>query len=914
MIRPTRIVLIRAGKYEYAEVDLTGSVHLVGPNNVGKTTLVNALQFLYVDQMTHMHFGSHSTTETRKYYFPGLDSYVLFECRTSTGFKMMGMRGRGAVHAYEIERFVYDGRYETSDFLAPSNDSQGRVPHERDVVNRHLAVKGFEKLRAKDLRESLTGVGRRSKDGLGLLPLKNRGDYDRFRSLFKNLLRLARISQDELREAICGAARDGLSGQEVDLRKDYGDQFANYRKRQDEVEDLRRWQPRIENALDNAEKRDRHRRHLAATHPQLVGAGRRRINALQTEIDAARASITDAEERKQAAEQALSEQSSLYTEIQQEIGGTRGELQRLQEAIDRWASFDRAACERALRLNGSEVRRLQERLGSASRPASTIERDLTASRRERSQLQHRLSSAADLVGTALKEHSSEETLVRAFRVLNPDLLDLDVRTDVSLGDREAVIGALEAFHASIEGEWELPGARVHTDAIAPPDLGSYLDTQRLQQRIAELDEKIEHLESSLDAARQRKEIQTLADQVQQAVDACRDDLREYDRVMSRRGELKQLQERLSELKKRSAEVERRQSKIKARRKQAETRINALQREIATKEKARHSIREHLRTLSPPDPAWPDFSKDFSKDEDGSRDTADGDLLAFEDAAERYEARFEKQAHLDEKVKSALDVLSTESYGTLEADSEADTLDRLREEIDGLDQKQQSVEESWRSIVAGLGRGFKNLLQSVDAIRRLADEMNRTLRRIQISDLQRLRLNVQPRRQLTDTLQSIVDGSDQPLFHDPERREKAIRRISEILESHPVIDIKELFAIEFEVTTSDGQTKTHASLDQIESNGTSISIKVLTNLVLIDRLLDPKAGEVRLPFYLDEASSIDRDNLNAITAVSSKLGFVPILASPQPSSAADRLYFPQETEGGKAVIREETMIDVRSESG
>ena len=45
---PKRIILIRAGRYDYAEVFLGRSTHLVGQNNAGKTSLIATLQMLYV--------------------------------------------------------------------------------------------------------------------------------------------------------------------------------------------------------------------------------------------------------------------------------------------------------------------------------------------------------------------------------------------------------------------------------------------------------------------------------------------------------------------------------------------------------------------------------------------------------------------------------------------------------------------------------------------------------------------------------------------------------------------------------------------------------------------------------------------------------------------------------------------------
>ncbi len=45
-----RLVAINSGNVQYANLDLSEPVHLAAANNRGKTTLVNALQFLYVDE------------------------------------------------------------------------------------------------------------------------------------------------------------------------------------------------------------------------------------------------------------------------------------------------------------------------------------------------------------------------------------------------------------------------------------------------------------------------------------------------------------------------------------------------------------------------------------------------------------------------------------------------------------------------------------------------------------------------------------------------------------------------------------------------------------------------------------------------------------------------------------------------
>lgn len=137
---PTKIILINSGKYEYAEVELDGAIQIVGRNNSGKTTLINTLQFLYIDERSRMSFGSYTLDQTLDYYFSGEHSYVLFECRTLRGFAVIGWRGSSKTSGADPERFFYTGPYRREDFL---ND-EGRTPC--------LALRAADTLARKSIR------------------------------------------------------------------------------------------------------------------------------------------------------------------------------------------------------------------------------------------------------------------------------------------------------------------------------------------------------------------------------------------------------------------------------------------------------------------------------------------------------------------------------------------------------------------------------------------------------------------------------------------------------------------------------------------------------------------------------------------------------------------------------------------
>lgn len=112
---PKRVILIRAGRYDYAEVVLGQSMHLVGQNNAGKTSLIATLQMLYVAGFNEMSF-SRSWDETRRYYFRLDSSTILFETVTSDGrFVTVGLRGRGQLGAFQVDRFAFEGAYRKED-------------------------------------------------------------------------------------------------------------------------------------------------------------------------------------------------------------------------------------------------------------------------------------------------------------------------------------------------------------------------------------------------------------------------------------------------------------------------------------------------------------------------------------------------------------------------------------------------------------------------------------------------------------------------------------------------------------------------------------------------------------------------------------------------------------------------------
>ncbi|MEI6197263.1 MAG: hypothetical protein WCS42_23350, partial [Verrucomicrobiota bacterium] len=228
---PTRIILIRSGRYEYAEVELAGALQIVGPNNTGKTTLINTLQFLYLDDRRHMDFGSYTPEQTREFYFPNQYSYILFECLGATGQCVIGWRGQSKTSGGDPERFHHAGPYVAADFLDEKN--QVREPRE---VNSRLALKQFRVIKgAQEQKELLLPAVNGEGRGLGIVALREADKYPQFRETLKNLLTLSAITQEQMRDRLLMLADIPPDRTAFDARELFGDDYDRIRTRKEQL-------------------------------------------------------------------------------------------------------------------------------------------------------------------------------------------------------------------------------------------------------------------------------------------------------------------------------------------------------------------------------------------------------------------------------------------------------------------------------------------------------------------------------------------------------------------------------------------------------------------------------------------------------------------------------------------------------
>lgn len=876
-----RMVLIRSGGYDYAELELSNPVHLVAANNAGKTTLINALQFLYIDNFSDMHFPLETRT-TKEHYFPLEGSLLLFECLTPTGLQVLAFRGLGPVQGHDYERLIYSGAYERSDFA-----DGARVRPWSEVNRRLIAREMRAPLSASNVRASLISNGDTKGPPLGLVPLSRPDNYSNFRFLFRNLVTLSRIDQEKLKSLFVDISLNRLAGTgQVDLRSSYTESYRRITEGMKTIAGLQRIEEAAGRLEDQYELREQLRATLVGTWRALKSTfAQHQANDHHQQQEFLR-KRHELEDGVRALEKQLKGFGDQAARLNAEKGRLEGDVSKLEALRDRVKdlvpTFEVA--ERDALSN--ELDQLLVRLRDVTRVDATIvAKDLRDCRTTIANNTQLLERHTDAIATWLRTNSGlpPSALDQVFRVLDPHLLTGvvgDEPGDVVIEDAERLIAAVRQVHAHFTPDgFAGAGVRVPQRALSNANpLTATTDVDALEQLIKRDRARLrglEQLQQDVEARQQLEQHLTDLKARLSASNARVSDLNEWEdsepTLVAHAERLEAIQVDVSAIDRDTTTLREQQVKLRLDQQKLDQQVNAshLGHERALAD---------MRTLTEPPLDWPEADEA----PDVSRDLAV--LIGV------YRKSWGDQIDAARKVEELLDKVSSEAGVRYVGPNVSETIATLHSELEALPERIAGVKSDWMSLVSSMRSAFKGLVTGVDEIQRQVTALNRALDRRRISNLAQVELVLTTQQGLLKQLRGVLVEEDAPLFGEGEdaQRSKATQEVAGWLENRPVIRLLELFDLRFRVVDRRGHERTFMSLNQIESKGTSTTIKVLVHLELM-RLMLVNDG-VSVPFVLDEVAELDEANLRNLIAHASAMGFVPVVASPQPSDAVDTIYF------------------------
>lgn len=196
-IKLSRMVLIRSGKFAFADFNIESPVHLSGGNRNGKTTLINAIQLAICYDLKECSWDGHSIDATKKHYF-GQGAYVLFEFQTAVGPHCLMIRGLGALDKWGAEYEHWHGGLDVEQFMDFHENGDPASPCKWDEIQKYLIKRNSKRI--KDTK----GFNSFLVEDIGLLRSKKRSDLKAFRMLFKDILGFSSIEDQRLRDLFVG--------------------------------------------------------------------------------------------------------------------------------------------------------------------------------------------------------------------------------------------------------------------------------------------------------------------------------------------------------------------------------------------------------------------------------------------------------------------------------------------------------------------------------------------------------------------------------------------------------------------------------------------------------------------------------------------------------------------------------------
>jgi thiol-disulfide isomerase/thioredoxin len=235
-------------------------------------------------------------------------------------------------------------------------------------------------------------------------------------------------------------------------------------------------------------------------------------------------------------------------------------------------------------------------------------------------------------------------------------------------------------------------------------------------------------------------------------------------------------------------------------------------------------------------------------------------------------------------------------------SEDEFIKYLDSELATLEDKQKSIDALLKNISTQFSIPCKTLhskFQEFEAF--INNQFNSKIRKIKISDIDSLSIEIIPNENLIKDLKKIMDIRDltsELIFDDQSENLNILNRY---LDNQSVIDFNNLFDIKLHLDKK-GQHKVVDLRNQIESDGTDKMIRMVIIMSIIHQIVI-NDEENKIVIFVDEIGTIDEANRIEILNFCKENNFVPISAAPlHPYDGFDKYYLVRRSKG-KIVLSE-----------
>ncbi|PSW67434.1 hypothetical protein C0W88_04500 [Photobacterium leiognathi subsp. mandapamensis] len=883
-----RLALIGSAGYQRAELPLDDSVSLIAPNNHGKTSLINALQFLLIIDKRRMDFGSHTLEKACRFYFPNNSAYILLEViLPQTGTVVFGCVGKGV--GYDYEYFAYKGELNLDDFRM----DDGNIVAQPKLVN-HLATKKHRvyKFNDKEFRHSVYGGAKSKKTSdidFTVFRLESVSHASPFQQVLTKTLRLDKLNSSDVKDYLLKIFSREQLNHSIDFKQEWEKAFQDINLEREQYLAAVNNLETIQNLEQKFERTLSLRGKIAACQPKVNELLQDWYGHVQTQKENLNYQKTELEQKQSG----LQEEDRENVKKEEQLKASLKECQKADE------EQESLSIRFALVPDGSYLNR---QLASAKREydiqaALCVQSQRFSAKELEKQLKERktqlitFESQRKTLGGNLYLHLSKQLdtaeLEKLNKVFNSQVMQLPPE-QYSLDINKL----REVLKGESVNKLSVAGLTLSLNELIPKHVQK--TEQELLEEICNVNGQIEDLKELLEASKQGEVAEKKKNELESAVKLCEKDLSDYKR-------LQQLRDNQADRFQQKETLEQELNSVTAELNNAELRqntimgqINKVVGEITQLTKDCDSV-EKLKNQRIDDQAL--FSM-LSEQPHTPWILMDEWYLEYLPAS--LEQYIEDCKDLDKLSKELRQIKNDLAQKGLTKFQMAQTQD---EEIKGiikfshcLDNEKKALERRARSAVVNVTASLRELRSGLYSLQSKMKEFNRLISHRQLSDLKTFKIEPVEESQLVDAMNVLIQQAEQTesgqsfeLFDqgsilDDAELDRAKSLLIEEGNARQGLRVADLFRLEFVVAKQGQQPESFEDIDSAASNGTVLMAKLVTGLAML-HLMQDKRHQMKAVCYLDEALALDTKNQANLIEIANQFGFALIFASPAPLTTA-----------------------------
>ncbi len=856
-----RISVLNSKVYGKAELRLDDcdSLQLVGPNNIGKSTLIYALNFLFIIDGQKMSFSGNrkGDKETIHHYFPTPNqSYIVFEIFKGGYYCILVKRDTEG----ELEYYRLETEYDTKLFFKEEKGQQKLLKF--DEFKENLAHEGIAITEYYNKTAVMNDVYQRGKKNNAVIWLednvKSDGLSNNFSKVYRYLINSKLITNRTLKESLIIA--DNRENEVLNFSQKNKQDIVALLKINDEIKNIKSIQPDFKSFREVVNKYTAKTKVLSELMfaynksysfaiPDLENRSiemDKEIGKLQTELNEVLKPKADELNRKQGQKEAdvsnkLSNLSVKQIELD-EINSYEDE-KFLNEAL---VNMDSKRKELEVKITSVESQKLsvKEIEAKVSNLTNSVERYENQVKNYNSLLIHKISDSADdrkLLNSILSDQISSLPADKVKKKITKGS-----KTSLKIFDGEIDIKGinLKDFKSMEEIKDEL--AAVNKEKKQLEDLLPVVkDLEKAHKDLLDINNQIEVIKDKLRRLKMKPELQKQVDSMSATVKALQSEKTEIEKE-----------------------------------------IDTLKREIHRKDESLENKKMERRNF--------DVRMKSIKENKQELDNLGIQTMEFEtsDSLEQLYGKIKMHMHDRVELKSAKDRAFDSLRSTLKSQhaDELEFINYIEDEIACLSDKEKSIDGLLASISTQFANPAYTLIQRYEEFKQFVyNKFNQKLSKTSISNIESLKIELLDNRKLLAEIKKIssINELNGQMMMDFDQSEN-LKILNNYLDNQKKVKFEDLFDIELHLEIK-GAIKKVDLADQVESDGTDRMIRLVIIMSIINRLAVHDKDN-RITLFIDEVATIDKHNRPELVNFCKEHHFIPIFAAPDPVPGFNKYYF------------------------